>query len=72
MTGPVGESGHIVSFDPDVGLGQVASVDGRTFPFHCTAIVDGSRRIDVGRAVVFTVGAAGPGCWEALRITPLG
>lgn len=63
--------GRVETFDPDVGLGLLRSADGETYPFHCTAISDGSRRIEVGRAVAFTVGAGGPGRWEAREVTAL-
>lgn len=66
-----GGQGRVESFDVEAGLGVVAGADGRSFPFHCTAIDGGSRRIDVGQDVVFTVGAAGPGRWEALHLTPV-
>ena len=46
-------SGHIVAFDPVVGLGQVAAADGTTYPFHCIEIADGTRDIPVGAAVTF-------------------
>ena len=42
--------GVVTSFDPEVGLGEVA-VDGVTLPFHCIAIADGSRNIEVGAEV---------------------
>jgi cold shock CspA family protein len=65
------EMGHVESFDVEVGLGVVAAADGRSYPFHCTAISNGSRRIEAGRRVVFVVGAGGPGRWEALVVTPV-
>ena len=82
--GPGGEGlGLVESFDEHVGLGWLIelapsvdqpsvdqpSVDHR-FMFHCTAIADGSRVIDVGRTVSFSVGPAGPGRWEAVRVEP--
>ncbi len=42
--------GVVTSFDPEVGLGEV-DVDGVTLPFHCIAIADGSRNIEVGAEV---------------------
>ncbi len=65
------EPGRVASFDVDAGLGVITGADGRSFPFHCTAITDGTRRIDEGRAVIFAVGAGGPGRWEAIAVTPI-
>lgn len=63
--------GAVLDFDPEVGLGTIDAADGSSVSFHCTAITDGTRAIDPGRAVTFDVGPAGPGRWEALRVTPL-
>ena len=41
----------------------------RRYPFHCTAIADGTRTIEVGTAVTFEVRPAGMGRWEATAIT---
>lgn len=65
------EIGTVESFDPEVGLGLVADSEGRTHAFHCTAISDGSRLIEHGRAVAFIIGPAGPGRWEATTVVPL-
>ncbi len=71
--------GRIIDYDYDRGLGTV-EVEGaigggwgqpRQFTFHCTAISDGTRRIEAGTAVMAEVGPAGPGAWEALRVRPL-
>jgi cold shock CspA family protein len=61
--------GTVTSFDVDRGLGTVAD-DEREWPFHCTAIADGTRRIDEGTAVSFRVVAAALGRWEATDVTP--
>ncbi len=66
------DQGIVEQFDADVGLGVVVGDNGDRYGFHCTAIDDGSRTIEVGRAVTFVVGAAGPGVWEALVVTPVG
>lgn len=64
--------GEVISFEYEVGLGEVVvNGGGATYPFHCSAISTGTRRIDVGQAVAFTVGPGGPGRWEALIVTPL-
>jgi cold shock CspA family protein len=61
--------GTVTQFDEPRGLGAIES-DGVTYPFHCTAISDGSRTIAVGTAVTFEVRAAGMGRWEAAAIAP--
>ncbi|MEN9505738.1 MAG: hypothetical protein RI958_1664 [Actinomycetota bacterium] len=45
--------GVVSSFDDHVGLGQVTADDGRTWLFHCIAIADGSRSIEIGARVDF-------------------
>lgn len=59
--------GVVVDFDAARGLGSI-EVSGRAFPFHCTALVDGSRTVEVGTVVTFEVRAGGSGRWEATRI----
>ncbi|MFL6205506.1 MAG: hypothetical protein ACJ739_09160 [Acidimicrobiales bacterium] len=61
--------GTVVEFDEPRGLGTIES-DGTTYPFHCTAIVDGTRTIAVGAPVTFAVRPAGMGRWEAAQIAP--
>lgn len=68
--------GRVVDYDFDRGLGVVEIVAGlddggpmpRRLDFHCTAIADGSRRIDPNTPVVADIGPAGPGRWEARRL----
>lgn len=60
--------GEVATFDEERGLGTVRSPDGE-WPFHCTAIADGSRRIEVGARVSFRVVAAALGRWEATELT---
>jgi len=63
--------GLVTAFDDDRGLGTVTDRSGRQWPFHCTAIADGTRHIDVGAAVAF-VACSGPlGRDEARELTPL-
>ncbi len=62
-------SGVVAVFDEAKGLGTVTADDGRSFPFHCTQIADGSRTIAVGTAVTFEP-LARLGEWEAGQITP--
>lgn len=64
------EPGTVVSFDEHLGLGEVSS-DRGTWPFHCTSILDGTRRIAPGTPVVFDVGPGGPGRWEANNLRPM-
>jgi cold shock CspA family protein len=70
--GPKGPRlGVVTAFDEPRGLGAVESDDGHRYPFHCTAIADGTRRIDVGARVVFARAAGHLGRIEARSIRPL-
>jgi CspA family cold shock protein len=60
--------GTVVEFDEPRGLGTIES-DGTRYPFHCTAIADGTRTIAVGTKVSFEVRPAGMGRWEATTIS---
>ncbi len=64
--------GVVVSFDDPRGLGVVRSDDGVEHPFHCTAIADGSRTIEVGTVVAYRVSAGRLGRWEAADMRPAG
>jgi cold shock CspA family protein len=57
--------GKVVGFDKEVGLGEVQAKDGRTYPFHCTEIADGTRDIAVGAEVAFVAVAGHRGTREA-------
>lgn len=59
--------GTVVEFDEPRGLGKVAA-DGAVYPFHCTAIADGTRTVDVGTTVAFEVRPGGLGRWEATAL----
>jgi cold shock CspA family protein len=61
-------NGIVKAFDEPRGLGTIEA-EGGEYPFHCTAILDGTRTIDVGAEVSFDVQAAGMGRWEATAIT---
>ena len=63
-------NGTVSAFDDPRGLGEVTAEDGTVYPFHCTAIADGTRTIPEGTAVRFEVAAGRMGRWEATRITP--
>ena len=75
MAGPVPSTGphrgRVASFDPRRGLGEVDDEDGTSYGFHATAIADGSRRIQVGAAVVFTISPGHRGLYEARSLTPI-
>jgi len=62
--------GTVRSFDERRGRGEIEANDGTTFPFHSTAIADGTRRIAPGTPVEFDVVAALPGTWEAAEVEP--
>jgi cold shock CspA family protein len=62
-------TGRVQSFDEQRGVGVVLSESGEVFPFHSTAIVDGTRTIAPGTAVRFEV-APGLGRWEAAALQP--
>ena len=59
--------GVVAEFDERRGLGTI-DASGTAYPFHCTALLDGTRTIDVGTDVTFEVRPAGMGRWEATRI----
>ena len=58
------------AFDEGAGLGTVHAGDGGLYPFHCTQVVDGSRTVEVGAEVEFTLCAGHRGTWEARAIAP--
>jgi cold shock CspA family protein len=62
--------GRVTSFDPTRGLGTVADDAGSDLDFHATAIADGSRRIEVGTEVSFSVGPGHRGRYEARSLVP--
>ena len=61
--------GRVAEFDDHKGYGWIEDSGGRRLFFHCTAIADGSRTIEVGAAVAYQTvdGRMGP---EATNITP--
>jgi cold shock CspA family protein len=62
--------GAVTAFDEHRGLGVITAGDGTGYEFHCTAIADGSRTIEVGAEVQFDV-APRLGRWEATNIRPV-
>ena len=62
--------GTVTAFDVGRGLGTVTDGAGGEWPFHCTAIADGSRTIAVGARVAFEVVAGHLGRYEARDLVP--
>jgi cold shock CspA family protein len=60
-------SGRVAAFDDRRGRGEVA-VGGLTYPFHCTAIADGSRTVAEGAEVDFELVIGPLGRLEAAAI----
>lgn len=72
MTEPFGSgTGVVASFDEPRGLGTITDTSGTDWPFHCTAIADGTRTIPEGQRVRFVVAPGHLGRWEASGIEPL-
>jgi cold shock CspA family protein len=63
------KSGTVSAFGHD-GWGVITGSDGNTHPFHSTAIADGSRKIDVGSEVTYTLVPGHRGRWEAAGLLP--
>jgi cold shock CspA family protein len=63
-------TGLVAAFDDPRGLGTVLDDDGLRYDFHCTAVADGSRTIEVGTAVTFLLAPAHRGRFEARDIRP--
>ena len=65
--------GVVAEFDDHRGYGTVrAADDGRELFFHCTAIADGTRTIEVGAEVEFEVVPGRLGRWEAATLKGVG
>ncbi len=64
-------TGTVVAFDFRRGLGTVLGDDGTEHAFHCTAITDGTRTIDAGTRVRYTL-VPRIGTYEAAQLTRLG
>ena len=63
-------SGRIASFDDHVGRGEIEARGGMRFPFHCTAIADGTRTIAADTPVKFRLRPGPLGALEATAIKP--
>jgi cold shock CspA family protein len=61
----------VTSFDAHRGWGTVADSAGTEFEFHATAIADGSRRVEPGTAVAFSVVPGHRGRYEARGLSAL-
>lgn len=60
--------GRVATFDEHRGRGEIEASDGTRYPFHCTAVADGTRTIDEGTSVTFSVAPGPLGRWEAAEI----
>ena len=65
----VARTGTVTAFDADVGWGELTAADGTVLGFHCIAIADGTRRIDVGAVVAFDL-LPKLGRYEATALRP--
>jgi len=63
-------TGTVTEFDDPKGWGTVTTDDGVEHFFHCSAIADGTRFVEVGTAVTFDVVPGRLGRWEAAAISP--
>jgi cold shock CspA family protein len=70
VSGPV-RQGVVADFDAEAGLGAVVDDEGGRWPFHCTAIADGSRSIAPATVVTFQEVPGHLGRWEAADLRPL-
>jgi cold shock CspA family protein len=66
--------GAVATYDDAAGYGTISEGpeggQGSRWWFHCTAIADGSRTIEVGAAVQFRLTAGHLGRYEATDIRP--
>ncbi|MGI9578732.1 MAG: hypothetical protein ACR2OH_11065 [Microthrixaceae bacterium] len=62
--------GTVTDFDEPVGLGELTDSEGAVHSFHCTAIADGSRDIQVGAEVSFRLEPGRKGQMEAVDLCP--
>ncbi|MFP4511412.1 MAG: cold-shock protein [Acidimicrobiales bacterium] len=64
-------TGTVTDFDDAAGYGTVTDSGGEQWFFHCTAIADGTRTIEIGTQVAFEIVAGRLGAWEASDLRPL-
>ncbi len=68
---PIGRDprpGVVSAFEEERGLGTITDEAGVAYGFHCTAIADGTRSIEVGAPVTFVVRPGHRGRLEASRV----
>ena len=70
MAGVPPRRGRVTAFDEAGGYGTVEDTDGTSLFFHCTAIADGTRTIEVDTKVDFEPRPARHGGYEAGEVTP--
>lgn len=63
--------GVVATFDDHAGFGAVRDVQGSEWSFHCVAIADGTRTVDIGAPVVYRLVPGGRGQWEATDLVKL-
>jgi hypothetical protein len=63
-------AGRVASYDEHRGRGEVEAQGGMRFPFHCTAIADGSRTVAVDAPVRFRLVLGPLGTLEAAAVSP--
>ena len=63
-------TGVVTDYDDPAGIGTVTADEGDQHFFHCTAIADGSRTIEIGARVRFAVVPGRLGRWEAADLRP--
>jgi cold shock CspA family protein len=61
--------GAVRAYDARAGVGEIEAADGEVLPFHCTALVDGTRTIEPGTAVEFERAPSHLGRWEATAVS---
>jgi cold shock CspA family protein len=61
-------TGTVASFDAERGVGTVTDEAGTELFFHCSAITDGTRQIDVGQPVTYLVRPGHRGQLEARAV----
>ena len=47
--------GTVSTFDDGVGLGSIVDPRGHRLAFHCVSLTDGSRQVNVGQTVEFSI-----------------
>lgn len=55
----------VIDFDESRGLGSARSDAGDVYSFHCSALADGTRAVEVGTVVFFRICGALAGEFEA-------